>query len=178
QEVSQNFEVKPDPRLKVDLAVLKANYEKAKEAQKLSRTLQQVNQRLQQTQRALQTIREFSRGQRNQKMMEVMKKLDEVEKRLKDLNDALNPTPPRQGMADRSSGLMSQVNSAVSGLTSAGYEPVTQPAQVKYEKARARLEGFVRQVNEFYEKDVAGLNKLLQEAGFTLLLNYPPIKMD
>ncbi|MBC7349289.1 MAG: hypothetical protein H5U05_04880 [Candidatus Aminicenantes bacterium] len=178
QEVSQSFEVKPDPRLKVDLAVLRANYEKAKEAQKLSRTLQQVSQRLQQTQRALQTIREFSRGQRNQKMMEVMKKLDEVDKKLKDLTETLNPTPPRQGIADRSSGLMSRVNSAVRGLISAGYEPLTQAAQVKYEKARAGLKDFVKQVNEFYEKDVAGLNKSLQEAGFTLLMTYPPIKMD
>ncbi|MGB9894150.1 MAG: WD40/YVTN/BNR-like repeat-containing protein, partial [Candidatus Saccharicenans sp.] len=32
QEISQTFEVKPDPRIKVDLGVLKANYEKAKEA--------------------------------------------------------------------------------------------------------------------------------------------------
>lgn len=178
QEVSQSFEVKPDPRLKVDMAILRANYENAREAQRLSRTLQLVSQRLQQTQRALQTIREFSRGQRNQKMIEVMKQLNEVDKKLQALNEALNPTPPRQGIADRSAGLMSRVNSAVSGIISARYEPATQAALIKYEKARADLEDFVRQVNEFFEKDISGLNKSLQEAGFTLLPAYPSIKMD
>lgn len=178
QEVSQSFEVKPDPRLQVDLAVLKSNYEMAREAQKMSRAVQTVSQRLQQTQRALQTIREFARGQRNQKMAEAMKKLDAVENKLKDLTETLNPTPPRQGLADRSAGLMSQVNGAVSGITSAGYEPISQPAQVRYEKAKARLSDFLNRVNEFYEKDVVELNQTLREAGFTLLLSYPPVKMD
>ncbi len=178
QEVSQTFEVKPDPRIKIDLNLLKTNYEKAKEAQKLSRTVQMLSQRLQQTQRAFQTIREFSRGQRNQKMTEAIKKLEATEKKLKELSEILNPTPPKQGLADRSAGLMVQVNSAVGGIISAGYEPITQTAQVRYDKARVKLHEYVKQVNEFYEKDMSELNKALQEAGFTLLPNYPPIKMD
>lgn len=178
QEVSQSFEVKPDPRIQVDLAVLKANYEKAREAQKLSRTVQAISQRLQQTQRALQTIREFSRAQRNQKLMEAMKKFETVETQLKDLSETLNPTPPRQGIADRSAGLLSRVNRAVAGIMTAGYEPITQAALVRYEKARERLSEFVNQVNAFYEKDVAELNKILQEAGFSLLPTHPPIRID
>jgi len=101
-----------------------------------------------------------------------------VEKKLKDLTETLNPTPARQGLADRSSGLLSRVNGAVGGIISAGFEPISEPARVRYEKARASFGGFLKQVNDFYEKDVAGLNKALQEAGFTLLLNYPPLKID
>jgi len=178
QEVSQTFEVKPDPRIKVDPAVLKMNYEKGLEAQRLSRQVQTVNQRLQQTQRAIQSIREFARSQRNPKMMEAMKKVGEVEGKLKDLMETLNPTPPRQGMADRSAGLLFQVNSAVSGLMSAGYEPITQSAQVKYDKVKAKLGGYLNRVNDFYQKDVVELNKVLQEAGFTLLTSFPQIKLD
>jgi len=178
QEVSQSFEVKPDPRLKIDETVLKANYEKARQAQQLSRLAQMVNSRLQQTQRALQAVRELARGQRNQKMAEVMKQMAEVEKKLKELMETMNPTPPKQGLVDTSEGLMSIVNSAVREISSAGYEPISQPAQVKYEKARARLSDFVKKVNEFYEKDVSGLSRALSEAGFSVLPSLPPIKVD
>lgn len=178
QEVSQNFEVRPDPRIKIDEAVLKANYEKARAAQQLLRTAQMISSRLQQTQRALQSIRELARGQRNQKIMEAMKQLTEVENRLRELNETMNPTPPKQGLVDISEGLMSIINSAVRGISSAGYEPVTQPAQVQYDMARSRLVEFVKKVNEFYEKDVTGLNRLLQEAGFTVLPSPPPIKFE
>ncbi|MGB9765411.1 MAG: WD40/YVTN/BNR-like repeat-containing protein [Candidatus Saccharicenans sp.] len=178
QEVSQNFEVKPDPRLKIDLEIVKTNYEKAQEAQKLSRAIQIVSNRLQQTQRGIQTIRELARAQRNPKLMEVMKQVSEVEKKLKELTETLNPTPAKQGMADRSDGLMSQVMMAVGGITSAGYEPITQAAQVKYDQVKVKLGEFFNRVNEFYEKDVAGLNKALQEAGFTILPGYPAVKID
>jgi len=178
QEVSQSFEVKPDPRLKIDLEVLKGNYEKAKEAQRLSRIIQMTSQRLLQTEKALQMVRESARSQRNQKIMEGMKEVSEVEKRLKGLTETLNPTSPKQGIADRSSGLMSQVMSAVGGLTSAGYEPITQPALVKYDKVKVKVNEFLNRVNEFYQKEVAELNKALQEAGFTLLISYPPLKVE
>lgn len=178
QEVSQSFEVKPDPRLKIDLEVLKTNYERAKEAQRLLRIVQMASQRLQQTERALQTIREFARSQRNQKLMESMKNVSEVEKKLKELTETLNPTPPRQGMADRSSGLMFQVMSAVSGVSGAGYEPITQPAKVKYDRVKVKLSEFLNRVNDFYQKDVAELNKTLQQVGFTLLPGYPPLKIE
>lgn len=178
EEISQSFEVKTDPRFQIDPQVLKSNYERAKEAQKLSKTLQTINQRLQQTQRALQTIREFSRSQQNPEMKEVMKKVSLVEKKLKKLTEELSPTPAKQGIADRSAGLLSRVNGAVSGILSAGYEPITQSAQVRYDKTRVALGEFVKKVNEFYEKDVADLNKNLQEAGFTLLVIYPQVKLD
>jgi len=178
QEISQTFEVKFDPRLKVDLEVVKANYEKAKEAQKLSRAIQTINTRLQQTQKGLQTVRELVRAQRSPKLMEIMKQINEVEKKLKELTESLNPTPPKQGMADRSSGLMSQVMLAVGEISSAGYEPITQPAQVKYERVKVRVNDFISKVNDFYEKDVAATNKALQDAGFTVLSVYPPVKID
>jgi len=178
QEASQSFEVKPDPRIKIDENVLKSNYEKARQAQQLSRLAQMVNSRLQQTQRALQAVRELARGQRNQKVMEALKQVSEVEKKLKELMETMNPTPPKQGLVDTSEGLMSVVNSAVRGITSAGYEPISQAAQVSYEKARARFEDFVKKVNEFYEKDVSGLSRALSEAGFSVLPSLPPIKVD
>jgi photosystem II stability/assembly factor-like uncharacterized protein len=178
EEASQSFEVKTDPRFTIDPAVLKANHDMAREAQRLTRTVQTAAQRLQQTQQALQTVGQHARQQRNPKMMDIMKQMSEVEKKLKALQETLNPTPPKQGIADRSAGLQSQVMSAVSGIAGAGIEPVSQAARVKYDKVRARLESFLAGFNEFYEKDVAALSKTLQEAGFSLLPAVQPLKLN
>ena len=177
QEATQTFEVKTDPRFAIDTAVLKANYEKAKEAQKLSRTVQTASQRLQQTQRALQTAQEFAGQQRNAKMMEIMKTGRELDKKLKELTETLNPSPKKQGITDRSAGLLSKVMRAVSGISGAGIEPVSQAAQVAYDKAVPEAEAFLKKVNEFYEKDAAAFSKMLQDAGFTLFPAFPPIKL-
>lgn len=178
EEVSQTVEVKTDPRLKVDLEVLKANYQKAKEAQKLSQFIQQASRQIQQTERALQTVKESARTSRNPKTADLVKAAGALEKKLKEFSEKLNPTPPRQGIADRSAGLMRQVMSAVSGITRAGIEPVSQAAQVKYEKARARAEEFSAQLNAFYQKDVEDFKKLLQEAGFSLFGPFVPLRID
>ncbi len=178
QEVSQTFEVKTDPRLKVDLEVLKANYQKAKEAQKLSRFIQRASRQVQQTQRALQTIKENARMSRSPKNADLLKAADELEKKLKEFSETMNPTPPRQGIADRSAGLSNQVMSAVSGITRAGVEPISQAAQVKYEKVKTRVEEFAAQLNAFYQKDVEEFKKLLQEAGFSLIGPFIPLKIE
>ncbi|MGQ9673614.1 MAG: VPS10 domain-containing protein [Candidatus Aminicenantales bacterium] len=178
QEVSQAFKVKTDPRLKVDLEVLKANYQKAKEAQKLSRFIQRASRQIQQTQRTLQTIKENARMSRDPKTADLIKSGEALEKKLKEFSETMNPTPPRQGIADRSAGLSSQVMSAVSGITRAGIEPISQAALVKYEKAKARAEDFAAKLNAFFEKDVEEFKKRLQDYGFSLFGPFMPLKIE
>jgi hypothetical protein len=141
-ELTGTFEVKPDPRVKIDLEVLKANYEKGKAAQALSRAIMRAGRQFQQTQRAIQTVREYARTGRNPKSGEITKAADELEKKLKELTEALNPTPKKQGMADRSQGLNSQVMGAVFGIAGAGVEPVSQAAQFRYDKVKPKAEEF------------------------------------
>jgi len=178
QEVSDTFEVKPDPRLKIDLDILKANYEKGKAAQGLSRAIMRAGRQLQQTQRAIQTVREYARTGRNPKSDDITKAADELEKKLKELTEKLNPTPKKQGMADRSQGLSYQVMTAASGIAGAGIEPVSQAAQVKYDRVKPKAEEFLNQVNEFYQKDVENFKKVLQDSGFTLFGPVMPLKID
>ena len=178
QEASQAFELKPDPRLKVDLEILKANHDQGKEAQKLSRVITRASRQIQQTQKALQTVKENARMSRNPKMADLMKAAEALEKKLKDFLETLNPTPPKQGIADRSSGLTSQVMSAVSGITRTGIEPVSQAALVKYEKVKPLAEAFVAKLNEFYQKDVEEFKKTLQDSGFSLFGPFMPLKLE
>ena len=178
QEVSQTFEVKTDPRFDVDIEVLKANYEKGKQAQALSRAVTRASRELPQTQRSLQTIKDSLRMSQSPKGAEIRKAAEELEKKLKSLSETLNPTPPKQGIADRSSGLQSQVMSAVRAIAGAGYEPVSQAAQVQYDKVKPKVEDFVLKFNEFYRRDLEAFKKLLRESEYSLFAPFVPLKLD
>jgi photosystem II stability/assembly factor-like uncharacterized protein len=178
QEASQTVEVKTDPRFKIDIEVLKANYEKGKQAQNLSRVIMQASRQLQQTQRSIQTVKDNLRMSRNPKAGDIRKAADELEKKLKELTETLSPTPAKQGMADRSSGLQSQVMSAVRGISGAGYEPVSQAAQVQYDKIKPKAEEFLTNYNDFFQKDVEAFKKLLKDADFSLFAPFTPLKLD
>lgn len=178
QELIQSFKVQPDPRLKVDLEVLKANYEKARQAQSLSRVILRAGRELQQTQRAIQAVKEGLRTSRNPKASDLQKAADGLEKKLRDLTETLDPTPVKQGMADRSASLQSQVTSAVMGVSQAGIEPVSQAAQVRYDKVLPKAQAFLTKVNEFYEKDVEAFKRLLKEADFSLFAPFTPLKFE
>jgi photosystem II stability/assembly factor-like uncharacterized protein len=178
QETIQSFEVKTDPRLKVDVEVLKANYNKAKQAQKLARIISRAGRQLQQTQRAIQTVRESVRATRNPKAADIGKAAEALEKKLKELQETLNPTPAKQGMADRSASLQGQVMSSVMGIASAGIEPITQAAQVKYDKVVPKVEAFLTELNDFFEKDVEAFKRELKDADFSLFGAFAPLKIE
>jgi photosystem II stability/assembly factor-like uncharacterized protein len=178
QEAVRDFTVRPDPRFKIDLEVLKANYQKAKAAQKLFRIVMEASRRIQQTQRALQILQESARAQRNPKLAELMKSARELEAKLKELSEALSPTSAKQGMADRSAGLSSQVMRAVFGISSAGIEPVSQAAQVMFDKVKPKVEAFLAKLNDFYQKDVENFKKAVQDSGFSLFGGFTPLKLD
>jgi hypothetical protein len=144
----------------------------------LSRAIQRAGRQLQQTQRALQTVKESLRTSRSPKSADILKSAGELEKKLKDLSETLNPTPAKQGMADRSSGLSSQVMSAVFGISGAGIEPVSQAAQVKFDRVKPSVEAFLSKFNDFYQKDVENFKKTLQDTGFSLFGPFTPLKLD
>ena len=178
QEAIQSFEVKSDPRLKVDAGVLKANYEMSEQAVKLARLILRAGRRLQQTQKAIQSVKESAGTTRNPKSADIEKNADALAKKLKDLQEALNPTPAKQGMPDRSGSLQSQVMNAVQDILSSAVEPITQGSQVKFERVVPKVEAFLAKLNEFYEKDVEAFKKDLREADFSLFGQYAPLKIE
>ncbi|MGB8952088.1 MAG: hypothetical protein WCC06_05400 [Candidatus Aminicenantales bacterium] len=177
QEASQSFDVRSDPRLKVDPEVLKANYEMGKSAQQLSTAIQSAQRQIQGTQKSIQTVMENARNNRSPKMQDIIKAARSLEAKLKEFAEVLNPTPAKQGMADRSASLISQVMQAVFGIMGTGVEPVSQAAQVKYEKAKEKAGVFIDKLNIFYQTDVENFKKMLQEAGFSLFSPFTPLKL-
>jgi photosystem II stability/assembly factor-like uncharacterized protein len=177
EEVSQKFTVKYDPRIDVDMAVLEANYEAGKKAQKLSDAIDSASRQIEETRATIKTIQDSARQNRDPKNKELMQAARELDKKLEELAEILNPTPPKQGIADRSAGLRSQVMMAVRGMRG-GHEPIGQAAKVQYEKAVPRVEEFLRKVNTVYETDVENLKKMLKEADFSLFKPFKEIKIE
>ncbi|MGB2762985.1 MAG: hypothetical protein WBC20_01095 [Candidatus Aminicenantaceae bacterium] len=178
QEVSQPFTVKSDPRLEIDINVLKANYEMGKKAQQLSNTITSAGNQIEETKKAVQTVIETARASRTPKTRDLIRAARDLETKLKELSEIMNPTPPKQGIADRSAGLSSQVMQGVMMMMRAGNEPIGQAAKVKYEKSKAKAEAFLKKFNDFYQTDVENFKKLLDESGFSLFKPFKPLKLD
>ena len=178
QEASQTFMVKSDPRLKIDLEVLKANYQMGKVAQKLMTTISAADRQVKDTQKALQTVLEYARAKKGPKTQEIVKAARELDKKLKEFAEKLNPTPPKQGIADRSAGLRSQVMRAAMMIMGAGIEPISQAARVKYDKVKPKVEAFIKDFNNFYQTDVANFKKMLKESEFSLFKPFKPLKLE
>lgn len=175
-EVSQPFTVKSDPRLKVDLEVLKANYEAGKTAQQLNTTITSASRQIEETQKAVQTVLEYTRTNRTPETRKLMNAANELDKKLKELSGILNPVPAKQGIADRSAGLNNQVREAVS-MMSGEIEPIGQAAKVKYEKVKAKVEAFLEKYNNFYQTDVENFKNLVKESGFSLFKPFKPLEL-
>lgn len=178
QEISETFVVKTDPRFEVDIGVLRANYEMAKAAQKLSEVINEASRRIQETQSSLQTFMEQVRRERSPELRDLMKEAGDLEVRLKNFSETLNPTPPRQGIADRSAGLRTQVFRTVSLITGAGMEPVSEPARVKYEKVKLEVTKFLEELNGFFRTDLENFKKKVKESSFSLFRSYKPLTID
>ncbi len=177
EEETDSFKITTDPRIDIDLEVLKKNYQMGKKAQKLTEVVSQANNRIEETQKALKTIQQHIQSSENENKKELLKEAKNLEKKLKELSETLDPTPPKQGIADRSAGLQRQVMSATWGIMGAGYRPITQAAQVKYEKAKTKLDEFLGKFNPVFQEDLENFKKLLSESEFSLLKSYEALKI-
>lgn len=178
QEESKPFLVKYDPRIEVDMAVLKANYEMSKKVQELSRVIGDASQEIEAAKKAIQTIRETARDKGSQEIKDLLKAAGGLEKKLNEMSEILNPTPPKQGISDRSAGLSRQVMMAVYGMMSGGNQPITQANKVRYEKAKAKVNDFLEKYNDLFQTDVENFKKLVEESGFSLFKEFTPLKVD
>jgi len=149
----------------------------AKEAQKLSDVINTASQQIDGTRATLKTLQDHARQNRDPKNREIMQASRELDKKLEELAEILNPTPPKQGIADRSAGLRMQVMRATRGM-SGGHEPISQAANVRYEKAKPKVEEFLQKVNDVYKTDVENFKKLLREADFSLFKPFTQIKVE
>lgn len=64
------------------------------------------------------------------------------------------------------------------GMSRAGIHPISQAAHVKYEKVKVEVEGFLAELNTFYEVDLDEFKKTVEESGFSLFKAFKPLKLE
>lgn len=176
EDASGVLNVKPDPRFDIDLEVLKTNYKAGKKAQKLSEVINNATERIEKTREAIKTAQKYIKSNKIKNSKELIKSAEKLDSKLKQLAETLNPTPQKQGIADRSAGLRSQVMRAVRGMMGAEYEPISQAAKVKYEKVKVKVDNFLKKFNDVFKSDVENFKKLLAESDFSLFKAYKPLE--
>jgi len=126
-----------------------------------------ATERIEKTREAIKTAQKYIKSNKIKNSKEVTKSAKKLDSKLKELAETLNPTPQKQGIADRSAGLRSQVMQAVRGMMGAEYEPISQAAKVKYEKVKVKVDNFLIKFNDVFEIDVENFKKLLAESDFS-----------
>jgi len=177
QEQSQAFQVLNDPRLDIDTAVLKANYELGMQVMKLSFTLTGAEERINDTRKIIKTIAEFGLDPKAPPTEKILKAGQELDKMLKGLLDKIKADESKQGISDRNVPLSSQVRQLMFSMASS-YKPVTQAMTVKHEKLKALVSEFFTELNKVYEVDVEAYKKLVQDSGFSLFKPFQPFKIE
>ncbi len=168
EEASGTLKVKTDPRFEVDLSVLENNYKKSKKAEKLMEKLNEASGKIEKTQNALKTVKSHISSEKTENYEKIQEAMKSLESKLEELSEILDPTPPKQGIADRSASLRNQVMRAVWGIMGAEYHPITQAEKVKYEKVKTKLSKFMEKYKKVMDEDVEQFKTLLDESDFSL----------
>jgi photosystem II stability/assembly factor-like uncharacterized protein len=178
REENHTFKLMNDPRLDIDTAVLKQNFELAEAVQELSTALSNVEQEIDDAKKLIKIIREYGMGNKSPEIMKLMKAGRELETKLKELGNKITPdTSDKQGITDRSAGLSSGVRNIMHSMRDS-YEPVSQAAKVQYKKIKIKVDNFLQEFNAFYQKDVEEFKKVVKESGFSFFKPFKPVKVD
>jgi photosystem II stability/assembly factor-like uncharacterized protein len=177
QEMSHTFNLKTDPRLKIDIKVLENNFKFAESVQNMSGILSKAEKEITDTKKLIQTIRQYAMGMRSPKTRNIMKASRELEKKLTELAEKINPdTSKIQGISDRSAGLSSQVRRVMFGAMRT-YKPVTQAVKVKYEKLKSKVDEFLKEFNKVFREEVEDFKKVVKDSEFSLFKSFTPLNI-
>ncbi len=157
---TQGFAVKPDPRLKDDLAGRRKNHELALEAGDMLDSLTKAYQRLWQTKKTLQ-VATAPEKKTSTALQERGRVLDG---KLTGLTDRLAPNEDRQGIYDRTNGVSQQVGMLLQMLQST-YGAPTQPMTVKYTKVKKMVAETLAEIDQLYRTDVVAFEQELKSLG-------------
>jgi photosystem II stability/assembly factor-like uncharacterized protein len=175
--VSQPLEVKSDPRFKMDIDILKKNYDVNMEINKWIEVVLKANKEMQKTGKAIRAVMETAADMKIDpvKKKELMEKAKALETKLKALAEKVFPDRSRQGIFDRSASIGGNIFS-LRRLVADSFEPLTQAAEVKYGKVKKLVDGFLKEYNTLFETEVADFKKLVKEADIGFFTPFEPLK--
>ena len=172
----QPFEITPEPRMKTDAAALKAQYDMQMRVGAAIETVTQAVKQIQDVKKAIKTVGDFAKLMDSAKSKDIAKAGKTLETKLDSLKEQLIPNDERSGIFDRVAEVMPQLNGLL-GTISSSFDAPSEPAIVKFDKVKARLNTLLGQVNTLFETDVKAYKQQVEAAGFTVFGKMDAVKM-
>jgi len=176
EEVTAPFSVTTDPRFDMDPRILRENYETAKEIQGWMATLFKAYGQIVEAEKMLKSVQENAGSVEKEKKADLLKQGKALGEKLKGLREQVMPDRSEQGITDTGDLLGMQLF-RLSGMVSNEFEPLTEPARVKYEQVQKMLTTYLADVNAVMEKDVADFTQTARDAGVSLFKTFEPVKL-
>jgi photosystem II stability/assembly factor-like uncharacterized protein len=177
-ELKQSFQVKMDPRFKIDMEAWKKNNKVTAQMKSWIKAIMKATQNLGKTGKMIKTITGLAKEQdlKKEAKMKLMKAAKELGEKIKKLGHMLNPESKKQGISDRSASLRMKMFRLFYQINDP-LEPLTQAAEVNFKKTKAKLDEFVKKYNEVFGTDVEAFKKLVTEAGVTFFEPFKPLDL-
>ncbi len=172
----QPFEIAPEPRLKTDAAALKAQYDMQMRVGSMIETVTQAVKQIQDAKKAIKTVGEFTKLMDTAKSKDIAKSGKALETKLDSLKEQLLPNDDRSGIYDRVAEIMPQLNGLL-GTIGSSFDAPSEPALVKFDKVKSRLNTVLEQVNKLFDTEVKAYKQQVEAAGFGIFGKMDAVKL-
>jgi photosystem II stability/assembly factor-like uncharacterized protein len=176
-QLNHSIQVKPDPRYKMDMEVLKKNYDLSRKVGVMMMKVFGALREIRQTQKSIKTVMELVKDTDIKNKKELMKEAKALDEKLKTLSEKVRPDSKRQGISDRSASLSSKIF-MLSREVANNFEPLTQAAEEQLKKTKALVEAFFGEYNKLFQTEVEAFKKRVADSGVSLFKSFKPLSLN
>ncbi len=175
-KLTHSIQVKPDPRYKMDMGVLKKNYDLSRKVGFMMMRVFGAVREIRQTQKSIKTVMELVMDTDIKNKKELMEEAKALDEKLKALSEKVRPDSTRQGISDRTVSLSSKIF-MLSREVANNFEPLTQAAEVQLKKTKALIAGFFDEYNKLFQTEVEAFKKRIVDSGVSLFKPFKPLSL-
>jgi photosystem II stability/assembly factor-like uncharacterized protein len=176
-QLTHSIRVKPDPRYKMDIEVLKKNYDLSRKVGFMMMGVFGAVTEIKQMQETIKTVMELAADADIKNKKELMEEAKALDEKLKALSEKVRPDSNRQGISDRSASLSSKIF-MLYGEVANNFEPLTHAAEVQLEKTKALVAGFFDEYNKLFQTEVEAFKKRAADSGVSLFKPFKPLSLN
>ncbi len=174
---STTVEVKPDPRLKVDLKALKAKEEAQNELAEMIKTATDGFNRLKEAKKTISRVNEAITHLPDSTKKEFSKLGQALQDSIRNLQNLFMDPPDTKGIV-RTSGLLNSTMRSTSRYINASSGAPNQPARFMLKKLMNQLGETLDKINHFFESDFTNYQTKIEKTDFSLFKKYKPLKLE
>lgn len=175
--LTHSLQVKPDPRYKMDMEVLKKNYHLSHKVGVMMMKVFGALREIRQTQKSIKTVMELVKDTDIKNKKELMAEAKVLDEKLKALSEKVRPDSHRQGIPDRSAALSSKIFMLFREVAN-NFEPLTQAAEVQLKKTKALVEEFFGEYNQLFQTEVEAFKKRVADSDVSLFKTFKPLSLN